>query len=179
MFIKDERERVRESRQQVAQKMCQFFRGNERLNAFQKLRGQNKQVGESAKGKHSQADISSLLLLPLPSTAAEAKPLSCQNDPRSNNAHLYCASSFYLEKERRDTAVDCVFTSLVIHVEGGQNLFAALPPSLLLSGADRDGIVSLHIPALSVTEPGDWCRIQNITTSSLIRYLVFSSYHLK
>lgn len=61
----------------------------------------------------------------------------------------------FLDNQRRHTAVDWLFTSLVIHVEGGQNLFAALPPSLLRSGADRGGIVSLHIPALSVTEPGD------------------------
>lgn len=34
-----------------------------------------------------------------------------------------------------------MFTSPVTHVERGQNLVAALPPSRLLSGADRDGIV--------------------------------------
>lgn len=34
-----------------------------------------------------------------------------------------------------------VFTSLVTHVERGQNLVAALPPSPLLSRADRDGII--------------------------------------
>lgn len=40
-----------------------------------------------------------------------------------------------------------MFTSVVIHVERGQNLVAALPPSLLLSGADRDGIVCLSVHA--------------------------------
>lgn len=34
-----------------------------------------------------------------------------------------------------------MFTCLVTHVERGQKLVAALPPSPLLSGADRDGIV--------------------------------------
>lgn len=48
-----------------------------------------------------------------------------------------------------------MFTSLVIHVERGQGLVAALPPSLLLLGADSDGIVCLSIPALSVTWSGD------------------------
>lgn len=46
---------VRLRGQKRAQKMCHLFRetGNER---FLKLHGQNKQVGESAKRKHSQAD---------------------------------------------------------------------------------------------------------------------------
>ncbi len=48
-----------------------------------------------------------------------------------------------------------MFTSLVIHVVRGQKLAAALPPSLLLSGADRDAIVCLSTPALSLTGPGD------------------------
>lgn len=54
-----------------------------------------------------------------------------------------------------------MFTSLVIHVERGQNLVAVSPPSLLLAAADRDAIVRLSVPASSATGPGDGYLVYN------------------
>lgn len=64
VFIKDGGGMVRERGQTPAQKMCQVFRETEN-ERFLKLHGQNKQVGESVKGKHSQADGCFLSLHPL------------------------------------------------------------------------------------------------------------------
>lgn len=76
------------------------------------------------------------------------RPRHCldENDSRSSAAHLYPASSL----QRGSRAVCLPLRRFV-----SREVRATLPPSLLLPGADRNGIVCRHIPGLSITEPGD------------------------
>lgn len=108
----------------------------------------------------------------------EAKSSSSHNDPRCDNTHLYCASGFSSGAERIGAAVADVFTSLVIHVKGGQNLVAMLPPWLFLWSTDRDGIVCWLQPCQSLSVKMD-TLFTTLTSSTLIRYFVFCSCYPK